>query len=274
MIVKWPNGARIAVMWTFDFDAESSWLARDPQNAGRLGVLSQGLYGAKRAVPKILELLAATKMPATFYIPGWVVDHHTDRCREIRDAGYEIGHHGYTHEWADPEHPERECEDFDRASEVLDRVLGVKPRGYRPPAAEITANTLEMLTDRGFLYNTNMLDDVYPYRHELPDGRKGPVELPTHWSLADAAYMISSVRHNRVIRTNEDIFTIWKDEFDELYQWNGLFNLVLHPQAIGRPSRIALLRRFIDYTRGFEGVWYATGTEVAEAFAAQEFTGA
>ena len=80
------EGVRMAVMWTFDFDAESSWLARDPENAGRLGVLSQGLYGAKRAVPAIMDLLAQTKMPATFYIPGWVVDHHTDRCKEIRDA--------------------------------------------------------------------------------------------------------------------------------------------------------------------------------------------
>lgn len=267
---KWPNGARIAVMWTFDFDAQSSWLARDPENAERLGVLSQGLYGAKRGVPAILELLREMKMPATFYIPGWVVENHTARCREIMEAGYEIGHHGYSHQWADPKQPERECEDFDRASEVLHRVLGCKPRGYRPPAAEITANTLKMLTDRGFLYNTNMLDDVYPYRHILPGNVKGPVELPTHWSLADAVYMISSVRHNRVIRTNQDIFTIWKDEFDELYKWGALFNLVLHPQAIGRPSRVALLRRFMEYTQGFEGVWYATGVEVAEAFVAQE----
>ena len=116
MIVRWPKGVRMAVMWTFDFDAESSWLARDPENAGRLGVLSQGLYGAKRAVPAIMDLLAQTKMPATFYIPGWVVDHHTARCKEIRDAGYEIGHHGYSHQWADPKNPEAEIADFDRAS--------------------------------------------------------------------------------------------------------------------------------------------------------------
>ena len=271
MTFKWPNGARIAVMWTFDFDAQSSWLARDPDNAERIGVLSQGLYGAKRGVPAILDLLRGTKMPATFYIPGWVVENHTERCREVKDGGYEIGHHGYSHQWADPKHPEKEIEDFDRASEVLWRVLGEKPRGYRPPAAEITANTLKMLTDRGFLYNTNMLDDVYVYRHILPDGRKGPVELPTHWSLADAVYMISSVRHNRVIRPNHDIYTIWKDEFDAMYEWGGcLFNLVMHPQAIGRPSRIALLRRFMEYTQGVKDVWFATGVEVAEAFVAQE----
>jgi peptidoglycan/xylan/chitin deacetylase (PgdA/CDA1 family) len=268
--IVWPNGARCAVMLTFDFDAESVWLARDPENAGRLGVLSQGLYGAKRAVPKILELLRQEKLPATFFIPGWVAENHTDRCKEVRDAGFEIGHHGYSHAWADARYPEQECEDFDRGSEALDRLLGVKPRGYRPPGAEITANTITMLADRGYLYNSNMLDDVYPYRHVLPDGRKGPVELPTHWSLGDANYVWNSIRHPRVIQTSDHIFTVWKDEFDELYTWGGLFNLVLHPQAIGRPSRLALLRRFIAYVRKFEGVWWASGTEVAEAFTAQE----
>ena len=270
MTMTWPNGSRIAVTWTFDFDAESVWLARDPDNAERLGVLSQGLYGAKRAVPKLLELLAQTHMPATFFVPGWVAEHHTDRCKQILDAGHEIGHHGYSHEWGDPKRPERECEDFDRGSEALDRFLNCKPHGYRPPAAEIGSNTLKMLTDRGFLYCSNMLDDVYPYRHILPAGVRGPVELPTHWSLGDANYALTSIRHPRTIQTNEHIFTVWKDEFDELYQWGGLFNLVLHPQVIGRPSRIALLRRFIEYTRGFAGVWYATCTQVAEAFATQE----
>jgi peptidoglycan/xylan/chitin deacetylase (PgdA/CDA1 family) len=268
--VKWPGGARIAVMLTFDFDAESIWLARDPANAKRPGVLSQGLYGAKRAVPKLMEMLAEERMPATFFIPGWVVDHHTDRCKEIRDAGYEIGHHGYSHEWADPEHPEKETEDFDRASEALANRLGVSPKGCRPPAAEITEHTIRLLAERGFLYNSNMLDDVFPYRHVLADGKPGPVELPTHWSLGDANYALTSIRHPRTIMPNDHILQIWQDEFAEIYRWGGLFNLVLHPQVIGRPSRVALLRRFIAFTRGFPDVWYATGTEIATAWAAQE----
>jgi peptidoglycan/xylan/chitin deacetylase (PgdA/CDA1 family) len=268
--ITWPNDARIAVMLTFDFDAESVWLARDPENAGRIGVLSQGLYGAKRAVPKLLQLLRQENLPATFFIPGWVAENHTDRCKEILDAGHEVGHHGYSHQWADARSPDKECEDFDRGSEALDRYLNCKPRGYRPPGAEITQNTLKMLTDRKFLYNSNMQDDVYPYRHHLPDGRKGPLELPTHWSIGDANYVWHSIRHPRVIQTNDHIFSVWKEEFDELYQWGGLFNLVLHPQAIGRPSRIALLRRFISYVRTFDGVWWANGTDVAEAFTTLE----
>jgi peptidoglycan/xylan/chitin deacetylase (PgdA/CDA1 family) len=269
-VVRWPGGARIAVMWTFDFDAESIWLARDATNAGRLGVLSQGLYAVKRGVPQILELLREERMPATFFIPGWVVEHHTDRVKEVIDGGYEIGHHGYSHGWADPDDPEAECKDFDRAGEVLDRLVGVRPVGYRPPAAEITENTIRMLAERGYLYNSNMQDDVFPYRHLLPDGSPGPIELPTHWSLGDANYALTSIRHPRSIMTPEHMFAIWKAEFDELYRWGGLFNLVMHPQVIGRPSRVALLRQFMAYTRKFPDVWYATGAEVARAWAEQE----
>ena len=53
----WPNGAKCAVMLTFDFDAETLWISRNPDNWRRPGVLSQGTYGGKVAVPKILELL-------------------------------------------------------------------------------------------------------------------------------------------------------------------------------------------------------------------------
>lgn len=267
--VAWPGGARIAVMLTFDFDAESLWLARDPANARRLGVLSQGLYAVKRGVPMILELLAEEKLPATFFVPGWVAEHHTASVKRLRDLGYEIGHHGYSHGWADPEDPAGEARELDHASEVLDRLIGVRPRGYRPPAGEITDNTMRLLAERGFLYDTNMLDDVYPYRHRLGDGRPGPIELPTHWSIGDANYALTSIRHPRSLMTNDHILTIWQDEFAELYRWGAYFNLVMHPQVIGRPSRLALLRRFIHWTRQFPGVWYATGTQVAEAWAAQ-----
>src|SRR5439155_1855098 len=89
----WPKGARCAVMLTFDFDAETLWLARDPKTADLPGVMSQGRYGARVGVPRLLRLLRAEGVRATFYIPGWVAEHHTAEARAIRDAGHEIGHH-------------------------------------------------------------------------------------------------------------------------------------------------------------------------------------
>ena len=79
MSVKWPNGVRCAVMLTFDFYAETLWTSRDPGNARRPGVLSQGRYGAKVGVPKILDTLRDEGIKGTFFVPGWTVEHHTDR---------------------------------------------------------------------------------------------------------------------------------------------------------------------------------------------------
>ena len=268
--VKWPNGAKCAVMLTFDFDAETLWLSRDPANAKRPGTLSQGLYGAKRGVPKILELLREEEMPATFYVPGWVAENHTARVEEILADGHEVGHHGYLHEWIDPDFPDLEEEALDKGLEALQRCVGLKPRGYRSPAGETSANLIRLLAARGFLYDTSMMDDVFPYRHVLADGSPGPIELPWHWSMDDAVFALFSIKNPRSIFTNEHILSVWKAEFEEIYRWGGLVDVVTHPQVSGRPMRLALLRDFIHFTRQFEGVWFATGADIASAWAAEE----
>lgn len=105
--IAWPGGARCAVMLSFDFDAETLWLSRDPTNAKRPGTLSQGTYGAKVGVPKILEVLRDAGVKATFFVPGWTAEKHTGRVEAIVRDGHEVGHHGYLHEWPDPDQPEK-----------------------------------------------------------------------------------------------------------------------------------------------------------------------
>ncbi|MBL6082011.1 polysaccharide deacetylase family protein [Belnapia sp. T18] len=206
--VNWPGGARIAVMLTFDFDAETLWTSRDPANARRPGILSQGVYGAKVGVPKILETLRDEGLKATFFVPGWTAEHHPQRTEMIVAGGHEVAHHSYSHNWIDPDYPEKEVEEMERGLEALKRVVGVVPRGY------------------------------------------------------------FSIKSPRPIFPNSHILEIFQDEFREIYRWGGLYNLVMHPQVIGRPSRIALLREIIGFIRSFPNVWFATGTEVAEAWSA------
>ncbi|WP_431269812.1 polysaccharide deacetylase family protein [Dankookia sp. P2] len=142
MRVNWPNGARVAVMLTFDFDAETLWMARDPENARRPGILSQGKYGAKVGVPKILETLEDAAVPATFFIPGWTVENHTGRCEMILKAGHEIGHHSYSHEWIALDDTAKEVEEMERGLHALKSRLGVVPKGYRSPAGETSENLI------------------------------------------------------------------------------------------------------------------------------------
>ncbi|MFC0388470.1 polysaccharide deacetylase family protein [Muricoccus vinaceus] len=266
--VNWPGGARIAVMLTFDFDAETLWTSRDPGNARRPGILSQGVYGAKVGVPKILETLEEEELKATFFVPGWTAEHHPQRTEMIVAGGHEVAHHSYSHNWIDPDFPDKEVEEMEKGLDALKRVVGVVPRGYRSPAGESSDSMIRLLHQHGFLYDSSLLDDVVPYRLTLPGGGKGPIELPWHWSTDDAPHALFSVKSPRPIFPNSHMLEIFQDEFREIYRWGGLFNLVMHPQVTGRPSRIALLRDMIAFIKSFPNVWFATGTEVAEAWIA------
>jgi peptidoglycan-N-acetylglucosamine deacetylase len=258
----WPHGKRCAICLTFDFDAESLWLAREPENADRLATLSQGRYGAKVGIPKILELLRQEGLKGTFFTPGWTVDAHPSKVEMILKDGHELGHHGYVHYWPDAEKPGQILEEVDRGFEAMQRRFGVKPVGYRPPGSESCHYLLELLTQRGILYNSCFKDDIHPYRHRLRDGSPGPIELPEHPSLDDWGYGTSHLRFPRPIFGADHVLGIWRDELRMIREWD--------PQVTGRPMRMAILRSFIDFTRQFDDVWYATGREIAEAFAKQE----
>jgi peptidoglycan/xylan/chitin deacetylase (PgdA/CDA1 family) len=250
-------------MLTFDFDAETLWTGRDPENAKRPGVLSQGRYGAKVGVPKILDTLRDEDLKATFFVPGWVADNHTGRVEMIVKEGHEIGHHSYSHRWV-ADDPKAEIEEMERGLEALKGRVGVVPKGYRSPAGEVSEGLFRLLQKHDFLYDSSLMDDINPYRHRLPDGSKGPVEIPWHWSLDDAPFALFSIKSPRPIFTNEHMLSVFKEEFREIYRWGGLYDIIFHPQVSGRPSRIALIRELIAFMRTFPDVWFATGTEVAQ----------
>ena len=269
--IRWPGGARCAVMLTFDFDAETLWTGRDPENAKRPGVLSQGRYGALVGVPKILETLKDAGVPATFFVVGWTADNHPEPTQMILREGHEIAHHSYSHRWIDPAFPDEEVEEMERGLDSLKRI-GVVPRGYRSPAGETSDNLMRLLHKHDFLYDSSLQDHINPYRARLPDGSPGPIELPWHWSLDDAPHALFSIKSPRPIFPNSHLREVFQDEFREIHRWGGLYNLVMHPQVSGRPSRVALLREMIAFIQGFPGVWFATGTQVAEAWSAAHET--
>src|SRR5262245_48970311 len=150
--VTWPGGAQCAVLLTFDVDAETNWLAKDPANANRPGTLSQGAYEGKVGVASILKVLRDMgQVPATFFVQGWVAERHRAAVEGAVEQGHEIGHHGYSHRWVEPTDPAGEIEEMDKGLEALQRMLGVRPLGYRSPAGETSPNLFRLLVERGFL---------------------------------------------------------------------------------------------------------------------------
>lgn len=255
----WPEGARGAAAFTFDFDAEEVWIGEDPENANRPGVLSQGTYGAKVGLPKVLEVLARTGVRATFFIPGRVAERHPGRIEEIVAAGHEVGHHGYTHTSPTKLSPQEEEAELAKGKEILGS-FGAEVVGYRSPSWDFSEHTLELIERHGFRYSSNLMDDLVPYRHE----GSSIVEVPIQWILDDAPHFwFDGATWTKKISTTGEFRAIWEEEFLGIREAGGCAIFTMHPQIIGRPSRLAALEDFIGFVQGHEDVWLATCGEIA-----------
>ena len=250
---------RCAAAFTFDFDAEEVWIAEDPANADRPGVLSQGAYGAKVAIPLVLELLERHGVTATFFVPARVAERHPARIEEIVAAGHELAHHGYTHTSPTKLTRDEEEAELTKGLEVL-RSFGADVAGYRSPSWDFSPNTEELLQKHGFSYSSNFMDDIVPYR------RAGTslIELPIQWILDDAAHFwFSGADWSKKISTTEEVRQIWEGEFSGYHRLGGAFVLTMHPQIIGRPGRLGLLDGFLAFVRSHDDAWIATCREIA-----------
>jgi peptidoglycan-N-acetylglucosamine deacetylase len=256
---QWNDDARCAVMLTFDLDAETLWLNGDLANLSKPGLVSQGTYGPNVAIPLILDLLHRRGLFATFFIPSWTIDNYREVVRAIADAGHEIGHHGYIHE-----HPTNLSLAEEEAVlvggiQTIERVTGERPAGYRSPAWEFSSNTVELLTRYEFSYSSNLMSDIVPFRHQGTD----LIELPVQWIIDDAPFFYYKAGGQRPISSAANVYQVWTEEFEGIYRLGGLFNLTMHPQLIGRPGRLLMLERVIDYIEQCPDIWFATGSEVA-----------
>ncbi len=262
-----PGNRRIAVSFTFDFDAESAWLGSfkiDTPSA-----LSRGAYGANEGVPRILRLLDRYKLPATFFIPGDTADRHPDETRAIVNAGHEIGHHGYLHEPPPLLTVEEERTMIERGLDALDRTTGKRPRGYRSPAWELSKATFGLLEEYGFEYDASQLGADRPHWVLDAGRRTSLVEVPSAWELTDSGhFMMVPAAGQPGGKAPSHVEEIWREDFDGMYEEGGdiCFVLTMHPQIIGRPHRMRMLERMIQHITRHEGVWIAQMGEIADDF--------
>jgi len=254
------------VMLTFDIDAETLWVARDPKMADYPIALSQGRYGTKIGVKRVLNLLSKYQIPATFFVPGMTIERNEDLMKEVVQQGHEIAHHSYSHKWLDDISFEEEREEMEKGIELIDKLTGRKPRGYRSPAGEFTPHTFDLLLEYGIEYSSNFFDDEAPYKHVVNGRKTDIVELPFAWALDDAPFFLYSNRLvGRVMAAPSAVLETWKLEFDGLYEEKKCFVLAMHPQIIARPSRIGILEELIQYIKGHPNVWFARCDQVVDA---------
>lgn len=257
----WKNGARCAVALSFDSDHETNELRDGGESIGRL---SQGQYGNRKGVPRILETLKQADVPATFFVPAVATLLYPDEQKRVIAEGHEIGLHGWIHEVNTKVPPEKERELHLRAADTIEKITGVRAVGMRTPSWDFSAVTLEIERELGLLYDSSLMADDDPYEL-VEDGQPtGMVELPVEWIRDDAVYFnMNRFTAHRPYTPPPAVLDIFKREFDRAYQEGGLFLLTMHPHVSGYRSRIFILEELIRHIQSHDDVWFGTHADIA-----------
>ena len=266
---SWKDGARCAVALSFDSDHETNELRDGGESIGKL---SQGQYGNRQGIPRILQVLERHAVQASFFVPAVTALLYPDEQRRVAAFGHEIAIHGWIHERNSvlPLAAERDLQL--RSADVLEQVSGVRPVGIRTPSWDFSPNTLAISREMGLLYDSSLMADVDCYELLLDGQPSGVVELPVEWIRDDAVYFnMNRFTGLRPYTPPADVFDIFRREFDAAYQEGGLFQLTMHPHISGYRSRIWILDELIRHIRSHPGVWFATHADVVRH--AKEFSG-
>jgi peptidoglycan/xylan/chitin deacetylase (PgdA/CDA1 family) len=265
------------VCLSFDFDAVSGWINTFKQTSPT--PISRGEYGARVGIQRILRVLSENDVPATFFVPGHTADLYPEAVRAIVEQHHELGGHGYLHE--SPVGLSRDEEEalLEKAERALEKFTKTRPIGYRSPAWDLSPHTIELLSERGYFYDSSLMsDDFRLFRARTGDqiGADGSVawgntsdviEFPVAWELDDFPYFtfLPKPLYAGLRRPNE-VFECWLGEFEYCHSHvdSGVFTLTMHPEITGRGPRILMLDRLIREIKQRPGVSFISMGEVAK----------
>ncbi|WP_336025162.1 polysaccharide deacetylase family protein [Halobellus salinisoli] len=264
--------SRATVCLTVDFDAVSSWIhsfgeADSPTN------LSRGVFGADVGAPRLLELFDAHDITTTWFVPGHTIESFPDVVEAVwaDGTGHDIQHHGWSHT-RPRTYPDKTSEraDIERGIEAIEDLTGRQPVGYRSPSWDFSANTLSLLREFGFEWDSSqMASEFEPYR--LRDGWRAPadapyergekteiVEVPVSWQRDD--FPAFAFNRQRGYANESAVFEMWEAQFDWMYQnvENGIYTLTMHPQIMGYSHRVQRLESLIETIDAYPDVEFAT----------------
>lgn len=265
---RWPNGYRSCVMLAFDVDGPTGNAMHNGSIWHNPVHFTHGCYGPWRALERILDVLDIKSVPATFFIPAWVIENWPLQCRAIIERGYEVAYHGYQHEAFWTLSTDEQQDVMLRSAAIFERYLGANPVGFRTPSGDWGPSTVSLLAQAGVRYSSSMRGDDRPYLLDTQDDMLPIIEIPARWELDD--YTSLAYRRNPDfpagldrIASYDTTLDNWCREFDGSHRDGLCLTTLFHPEVSGKPGHIAMLEQFIDHMQACGDVWFAQGQEIA-----------
>lgn len=278
--IDWPGGAKMAlsVVVNVEEGSEQSVVRSDRgmEPVDELGIFikapirnygneSNYLYGIKAGAPRVVKLLKAFDIKASWTVAAMSLENHLQLAEAIVALGHEPVSHGWrwVHQFKLDEDAERAF--IARAVESIQRTCGVRPYGWLSRYFH-TDNTRRLLIEAGFAYHMDDYSGDVPFWDKATLPERPIVILPYQIDNNDMKMWTDPAL------TPEQWLAYAIRNFDQIYREGvegnpKLMSLGLHLRIIGRPGRIWALEAFFRHVRAHDSVWVATRHEIAQHFA-------
>ena len=272
--VQWPQEARIAVSLVVNYEEGSEYSLLDgdshhetngevpsPVPLDQRDLYNESFfeYGSRVGVWRLLDLLNRYQVKATFFCCALALERNPGVAREIAERGHEVCGHGYR--WEEYHLMDREAERRAIESTVasLKRTTGQRPLGWFARYGP-SLHARELVEEEGgFVYDSGALNDDLPYFVTVNENPW--LVVPYSMETNDARFW-----RGGLVSVN-DFYEYLKDTFDCLYEEGRtqpkMMSVGLHCRIAGRPARSRAVDRFLQYAKGFPGVWFARRIDIA-----------
>lgn len=273
---NWPNKAKIALQFVINYEEGgencvlhgdegsekflSEIVGAESYKDRHLSMESIYEYGSRAGFWRLHRLFNKEEIPVTVFGVAKALEKNPDAVQAMLDSEWEIASHGLRWIHYQDFTPEQEKAHMEEAIAIHERVTGSKPKGWY--TGRTSPHTLALIAERkDILYCADSYADDLPYWDE--NYSKPLLIVPYTLDTNDMRFATP-----QGFNSGEQFYQYLKDAFDELYMEGEIspkmLSIGLHCRLVGRPARLAALRRFIEYTKQFTDVWYATRAQIAE----------
>lgn len=270
--LRWPDGARLAVWvspnlerWIPDTPAA---VINDSTSGLRPDVLNAAWreYGARVGFWRLLDLMDRLGIRGSADTNASACEYYPQIIEAAAERNWEFLGHGITNSVLHAEMAEeKERQEIRAVYNTLQQATGKAPAGWLGPALTETHLTPDLLVEEGFKYVADWCDDDQPHLIRTRSGQR-LLSVPYSLEINDYTAFLG------LKLTGEQFGQMIRDQFDVLYREGARTGMVmcvaLHPFLIGQPHRFVHLERALTYMKQHDGIWWTTGAEIADWYAA------
>ncbi|SON54053.1 putative urate catabolism protein [Hartmannibacter diazotrophicus] len=219
-------------------------------------------YGNRVGIFRLFEVMDRYGIRGTAALNSDICDYHPEIVEECRSRDWEfIGHCESNAVRLNEVPPEEEPKLIQRTLDAIEQAVGKRPKGWLGAGLQESWDTLGHLAAADVDYVADWCNDDQPYLMQI--GERRLASVPYSFEINDKG------AYETLHQSPGDFADMIIRQFDVLYREGEVqarvLPIALHPYISGVAHRIDAVDRALEHICRHDGVWLATGAEIAEA---------